>query len=264
MLKVVTWNVNSLRSALKKGFEDEIATIAPDVVLLQEVRALPEQLPPHIASPEDWHVAWNPAQKKGYAGTGVMSRHPVEVLGTGMTGVGGEYEEDPEGRLLHVRTAGMQFICTYLPSGTQGGPRQVFKEAWMAEWKAWLKPLLDIDEPVIVAGDLNIAHTENDIHNPTGNKKTSGFLPHERAFFTTVLDDGWVDALRALEGHKKGPYTWWSMRGQARALDRGWRIDYLLCNPAAAAQLNGIEVRREAGITISDHAPQVLSLNLTP
>lgn len=261
MVKVVTWNVNSLRSALKKGYEDEIAAIQPDVVMLQEVRALPEQLPAHIASPTDWHAAWHPAEKKGYSGVGVMSRHPIEVLGTGMTGAGGEYEADPEGRVLRVRTAGMQLVCTYLPSGTTGGPRQTFKEAWMAEWRAWLQQLLPLNEPVIVAGDLNIAHTANDIHNPTGNKNNSGFLPHERDFFTALLSDGWTDALRALLGDQKGPYTWWSMRGRARELDRGWRIDYMLCNPAAAARLEAIEIRREAGITISDHAPQILTLS---
>ncbi|MFN3197293.1 MAG: exodeoxyribonuclease III [Bradymonadia bacterium] len=260
MFKVATWNVNSLRSALKKGFEAELAQMDPDVIMLQEVRALEEQLPGHIARPTDWHVAWNPAEKKGYSGVGIWSKHPIDEVTTGMTGVGGDYEADPEGRVIRVRTAGMQFICTYLPSGTTGGPRQTFKEDWMAQWRDWLKQFLTIDEPVIVAGDLNIAHTANDIHNPTGNKKTSGFLPHERDFFSDLLGDGWTDALRALLGDQKGPYTWWSMRGRARELDRGWRIDYLLCNAAAASRLEEIEVRREAGITISDHAPQVLTL----
>ncbi|TNE84522.1 MAG: exodeoxyribonuclease III [Deltaproteobacteria bacterium] len=254
-MRVTTWNVNGLRAALRKGFAEEIADIAPDVVLLQEVRALPEQLG-EWATPDGWHVHWHPAEKKGYSGVGILSRHPIADVETGL----GPEDADSEGRVLSVRTGGLRVVSVYLPSGSAGSHRQEAKEAWMADFAPWCAALVDADEPILLGGDLNIAHTENDIHNPTGNKKNPGFLPHERAWFTDLLDQGWLDAIRAHAGERKGPYTWWSTRGKARELDRGWRIDYLLANRALTARCGAVDIRREAGITISDHAPVTLEL----
>lgn len=132
----------------------------------------------------------------------------------------------------------------------------------MEEWRAWLRPFLDDDRPVVVCGDLNIAHTEDDIWNPKGNAKNSGFLPHERAWFTELLADGWTDAFRHLAGEGVKTYSWWSNRGQARAKDRGWRIDYFLLNQAALSSLVDCTIVREGGLDVSDHAPLVLDLDL--
>ncbi|MEO2243082.1 MAG: exodeoxyribonuclease III, partial [Candidatus Poseidoniia archaeon] len=121
---------------------------------------------------------------------------------------------------------------------------------------------LEMDEPAILVGDLNIAHTEEDIWNPTGNRHTSGFLAHEREWFSRFLESGWHDLHRLHFGSRKGPYTWWSNRGQARALDRGWRIDYVLANDAALAAFEGAEVLREGGLVVSDHAPLIVDFNL--
>ncbi len=250
MPTVLTWNVNGLRAALRKGFAGTLAAHAPDVVLLQEVRALPEQLPSAWRTPEGWEVSWHPAEKKGYSGVATWTRGPHQVLGRGLPG-----EADPEGRVLQVRHRGIRYVNVYLPSGSSGAARQAAKEAWMARFAPFAAELCALDEPVVLAGDLNIAHTEDDIWNPGGNKRNSGFLPHERAWFGALLDQGWTDLLRRQEGPGKGPYTWWSVRGKARAEDRGWRIDYLLANPAAAARASRVGVDREAGITVSDHAP---------
>jgi len=132
----------------------------------------------------------------------------------------------------------------------------------MAEWRQWLQPFLALETPVIVCGDLNIAHTEDDIWNAKGNKKSSGFLPQEREWFSQLLSDGWSDVFREHvgEGHKE--YSWWSNRGQARVKDRGWRIDYFLANPAASKLVKDISIIRQGGIDISDHAPLVLDLDL--
>ena len=257
MFKLTTWNVNGLRAALRKGFPDFIARHDPDVLLLQEVRALPEQLPKPWRAPEGWHTTWHPAQKKGYSGVATLTRPPHRVIGRGLPG-----EEDPEGRVLHATAGPVHLVNIYLPSGSSKPERQAFKEAWMDRFLPWAAELAARPEPVVLCGDLNIAHTEDDIWNPTSNKDSSGFLPHERAWFSRLLKVGLVDVQRAHTGPGKGPYTWWSNRGQARAKDRGWRIDYVLGNAAAAATVRDVVVDREAGITASDHAPVTVTFDL--
>lgn len=252
-MKISTWNVNGLRAALRKGMEDHLARIAPDVLLLQEIRALPEQLPKKHQNPAGWNVVWHPAERKGYAGTAIWSRHPIEVLGRGMDA------NDPEGRILRVRTGGVQVVSVYLPSGSRSDEAQERKEVWMADFANWMDGLAALDEPVVVGGDLNIAHTEDDIHNPAGNRNNSGFLAHERDWFSELLDRGWSDTQRQHVGPQKGPYSWWSNRGRARELDRGWRIDYLLANKAFPA-VHDVDTDREAGLACSDHAPVTLRI----
>jgi exodeoxyribonuclease-3 len=254
-VRIITWNVNGLRAAIRKGFGEHLDGLAPDVVLLQEIRALPEQLPAAWRAPDGWHVHWHPAEKKGYAGTAILSRHPLEITGVGLD------DDDPEGRVISARTGGVNVVSVYLPSGSSGEERQAVKEDWMVRFADWMSVRCAMDEPVVVGGDLNVAQTAQDIWNPTGNKKNSGFLPHERAWFSELLEQGWTDTLREAVGDVKGPYSWWSNRGQARAKDRGWRIDYLLANAAASARVTGASVHKEGGMTVSDHAPVVLDLD---
>jgi len=255
-LRITTWNVNGLRAAERKGFFATLDELQTDVLLLQEVRALPEQLSAEARAPEGWHVHWNPAERKGYAGTALWSRTPIEVLHTGLE----SGEHDVDGRVTVARTAGVVIGSIYLPSGSASPERQAAKEAWMTRFKPWAAALAASPEPVVLGGDLNIAHTNDDIHNPAGNKNNSGFLPHERAWFTELLATGWTDAQRTKAGPGKGPYSWWSNRGQARALDRGWRIDYLLCNSSAAERLSAASTLRAGGLTVSDHAPVSVEL----
>ena len=254
-MRITTWNVNGIRAALKKGFADQVAQIAPDVLMLQEIRSTPEQVPEPWQDPVGWETAWNPAEKKGYAGTAVFSRRPMKVLNTGING-----EDDPEGRILHVQVEGVQVVCAYLPSGSSGDERQKIKEGWMETIFPWLKKLAKSKQPVLVGGDLNIAHTERDIFYATGNKKNSGFLPHEREWFGKLLDAGWTDFVREQSGDVDGPYSWWSNRGKARELNRGWRIDYLLGNAPAAKRFVDASIHRPGGMTVSDHAPVTINL----
>lgn len=253
-LRITTWNVNGLRAALRKGFGDHLAQLAPDVVMLQEVRALTEQLPDAWVDPVGWQAEWHAAERKGYSGVATWSRHDQERLGVGIG------DEDAEGRVLQTRSQGVRFVNTYLPSGSSKEERQRIKDEWLVRFLPWAQPLADSDEPVVLAGDLNIAHTENDIHNPGGNKKTSGFLPHEREWFGEFLASGWRDVVREHFGDRKGPYSWWSNRGRARELDRGWRIDYLLLNEAAAARFRTASIHRPGGLEVSDHAPVTIEL----
>ncbi|MGC6515101.1 MAG: exodeoxyribonuclease III [Myxococcota bacterium] len=248
-MRVGTWNVNGMRAALRKGFAEHLEAVAPDVLLLQEVRALPEQLPVAWRAPEGWHVTWHPAEKKGYSGVAIWTREPHHVVAHGLGG------PDEEGRVLTVEVGDLTVVSVYLPSGSSGEHRQAIKDAWMPTFQQWARRWLDSPKPVIMGGDFNIAHTENDIHNPRGNKKSSGFLPHEREWFGELLAEGWHDVQREQAGEVKGPYSWWSNRGRARELDRGWRIDYLLANDAAHKAWSGeATTRRASGLTVSDHA----------
>ena len=255
-MRITTWNVNGLRAALRKGFEDHLARVKPDVLLLQEVRALPEQLPMPWAAPDGWHVHWHPAQKKGYAGVAVWSRKPMKVIETGLD----KQDDDPEGRVLSVKIDGLRLISVYLPSGSSGDHRQAEKEKWMERFMPFAQKLARSRIPTIFGGDFNIAHTERDIFYAKSNEKTSGFLPHERAWFGDLLDVGWRDLVRQHVGEVDGPYSWWSNRGQARQLNRGWRIDYLLANRAAAKRFTDAHIDREAGLAVSDHAPVSIDL----
>ena len=263
-MRIATWNVNGLRAALRKGFEEHLSRMQVEVLLLQEVRALPEQLPMQWQSPKGWHVTWHPAEKKGYAGTAVWTRGEHEVIGRGIAGDG----VDPEGRVLTVKVAsgtGKPVVCSsiYLPSGSSGDHRQAEKEKWMAAFEPWAAALKRKRGAVVLGGDFNIAHTEHDIFYAKSNEKNSGFLPHERAWMGELIQGGWCDYVREKVGAGvDGPYTWWSNRGKARELDRGWRIDYLLGNTAAKKAGGKVWVDREAGLACSDHAPVILELNV--
>ena len=259
-MRFVSWNVNGLRAAIRKGIDVYFEELKADVMMLQETRTLEDQLPKDWSWPEGWHITLHPAEKKGYSGVATGTTEPHTVI---QTGKGGALDpDDLEGRVLVTEVGGVVCINTYLPSGSNKDERQHFKEAWMEEWRTFIRPYLEDDRPVIVCGDLNIAHTEDDIWNPKGNAKNSGFLPHERAWFTDLLEDGWMDAFRATVGPGEKVYSWWSNRGQARAKDRGWRIDYFLLNSVAAKALVDCTIVRQGGIDVSDHAPVVLDLNL--
>ena len=259
-MRFVSWNVNGLRAAIRKGIDGYFTDLQADVTMLQETRTLDEQLPKDWSWPSGWHVTLHPAEKKGYSGVATATTSPHTVLERGK---GGHLDpNDTEGRVLACEVNGVICINTYLPSGSNKDERQTFKEGWMEEWRQWLKPYLAEQRPVVVCGDLNIAHTEDDIWNPKGNAKNSGFLPHERSWFTELLSDGWTDAFRHLAGEGVKTYSWWSNRGQARAKDRGWRIDYFLLNDAALAALIDCTIVRQGGLDVSDHAPLVLDLDL--
>ncbi|MDG2291579.1 MAG: exodeoxyribonuclease III [Phycisphaerales bacterium] len=254
-MRILTWNVNGMRAALRKGFERHIDRLQPDVMLLQEVRALPEQLPDAWREPDEWNVLWHPAEKKGYSGVATFSRTPLKQLGTGIDGA-----DDPEGRVLLAQTDGVDLLNIYLPSGSSSYAAQVKKNRWLEEFTAFGTSLRRRRRPLLLAGDLNIARSEHDIFHWRSNRSTSGFLPHEREWMDALVESGWADVIRERFGERDGPYTWWSNRGQARALDRGWRIDYMLANAAASRRVTDAFVDREAGLEVSDHAPVVIDL----
>jgi exodeoxyribonuclease-3 len=252
-MRIMCWNINGMRSAIDKKLGRHLREQNPDVVLFQEIRSTVEQLPPAWQKRRGWHCAWHPSERLGYAGVATWSRTPVEVLGRGLDG------PDPDGRVLHTKVGGVHFVNVYLPSGARL-TRQAEKEAWMERFAPFARRFAAMDEPVLLGGDLNIAHTKQDIHDARANAKMSGFLPQERAWFTGLLEQGWTDLVRSKAPDAQGPYTWWSNQGRARAEDRGWRIDYLLGNAAASARCTSATVLRQGGLDTSDHAPITVDL----
>lgn len=242
-----TLNLNGIRAATRNGFPQWREQLGPDVLCLQELRMQAGQMEALHSRPPGWEHVQADAEKKGYSGVAVWSRLPVRGARTG----GGLDWADREGRIARLDLDPATVISVYLPSGSSGPDRQAMKEEFMAWFLDWSAALLRERRPIVLCGDLNIAHTERDIHNPAANKKNSGFLPHERAWFSELLALGWVDVWRACNPGSQ-EYTWWSNRGQARALDRGWRLDYQLASPdlAAKAQRAWISGRSPA---LSDH-----------
>jgi len=241
-LRVTTWNVNGLRSALRKGLRDWLSRERPDVLLLQEVRADPM---PEALADLGYAGAWFPAQRPGYSGVAVLSLYPLSGVRAGMDHPG----MDGEGRLLSAVVGGVRFASVYLPSGSSGPERQGFKEGVLADYHAWVTAILAEGRPLIIGGDYNVAHQEVDLKNWRGNRKNSGFLPHERDWMTRHLQSGLTDTHRAWLG-ERSEYTWWSNRGNAFANDTGWRIDYLL-----AAGVTLLDLRVDRSVRLSDHAP---------
>ena len=249
-----TLNVNGIRACVRHGFWDWFAAQSPDVLCLQEVRMQLGQIKgdsrTHRA-PEGWTASRADAEKRGYSGTAVWTQLPVSAQGIGC----GHTAADHEGRVSWVDLFDgderVRVYSIYFPSGTSGEERQAVKDDFNAFIRDHLRPQLEAGDRVAICGDVNVAHTEQDIHNPRGNKKNSGFLPHERQWMTQLLERGWVDLWRKMNPDDQA-YTWWSNRGQARSKDRGWRIDYVLVTPALAERATAcwIEGREPA---LSDH-----------
>jgi exodeoxyribonuclease III len=253
-MRVMAWNVNGLRAAVKKGMTAHLARLAPDVVVLEEIRCRVSQLPEPSPVPEGWHAEWGCASRPGYAGVAIWSRLPMVRLDPGPDA------PDPDGRLVYVGIGGWRIAGLYLPSGSAGPDRQAAKEAWMERFRPWLDRIRPDPVPTLVIGDWNLAHRPHDVASWRRAGVISGFLPHERAWLGDVLASGWDDAVRRLAGDRPGPYTYWSNFGRARAEDRGWRIDLAMVNPAGSERVRGFHVDREAGLACSDHAPVVVDL----
>jgi exodeoxyribonuclease-3 len=256
-MRFVTWNVNGLRAAIGKGLDARLAACDPDVVLLQEIRCTEDKLPKGWAPPSGATMHWNPATKPGWSGTATWAHGPSQRLGTGIDAT------DDDGRVLRIEAGGVEFVNCYLPSGSAGPERQAAKEMYNARFLPFAASLAKQAHPVVLCGDLNVAHTELDVHAPGPAKKLSGFMPHERAWFSDVLATGWTDVVRRAHGPVKGPYTWWSNFGRAKVENRGWRIDYVLANAAASKLIRSVRVDRESGIACSDHAPTIVELDVS-
>jgi len=248
-MRVITLNVNGIRSAAKKGLFEWLARRNADVVCLQEVKAQQADLTDQMLAPKGFHGFFNCAEKKGYAGVALYSRREPDRLRVGF----GSKEHDDEGRYLQADFGKLSVISLYLPSGSAGPHRQESKFRFMEHFFPVLKKLRDEGREYILCGDWNIAHKEIDLKNWKSNQKNSGFLPEERAWLTRVFDElGWVDVFRRVDARPE-QYTWWSNRGQAWAKNVGWRIDYQIATPGFAATAKRAAIYKKQ--RFSDHAP---------
>ncbi len=251
-MRIITANLNGIRSAASKGFFTWMNRQKADVICIQETKAQEWQLEDPVFHPRSLHCHYHDAEKKGYSGTALYSRlEPQKVVrGLGIDWI------DREGRYLEAQFGNLSVISLYMPSGSSGDIRQEYKYRMMDAFLPHLQSLRASGRSVVICGDWNIAHTEADIRNWRGNKKNSGFLPEERAWLGELFDKhGYCDAFRQLP-QKEHEYTWWSQRGQARANNVGWRIDYQIASDDLAPRVQRTRVYRDK--PFSDHAPLII------
>lgn len=253
-MRIITLNLNGIRSACNKGFLPWLADSGADIVCVQELKAQAADLTPNMRAPAGYHGYFHYAEKKGYSGVGIYSRQAADQVIVGL----GQAEIDAEGRYLECQYGHLSVVSLYLPSGSSGDERQQFKFFVMQQFLPHLEGLINSGRQVVVAGDWNIAHQEIDLKNYQGNRKNSGFLPEERAWMTDILTRlGWVDTYRKCYPDTTSEcYTWWSNRGQAYANNVGWRIDYQLATPNLGARVVAASVYKAQ--RFSDHAPLVI------
>ncbi len=254
-MRIVSYNVNGIRANIRKGLIDWIKEDDADAYCFQEVKALQTDIDTTPFEEMGYQIYWAAAEKKGYSGVAIFSKSPLKnvVVGNGKT------ESDMEGRWIEGKLKnGITLINIYAPSGTMGDQRQDYKYQWLDEaWGIW-KPRLDAGEKMIIVGDYNIAHLEIDIHNPKSNQKTSGFLPEERAWVSKILDQGMVDSFRELFPEETDKYSWWSYRANAKANNKGWRIDYVMTSENLKTKIKKAGMVPE--LSFSDHCPIYIEL----
>jgi exodeoxyribonuclease III len=253
-MRIITLNLNGIRSACNKGFLPWLAGTGADIVCLQELKAQAADMHPEMLQPPGYHGYFHYAEKKGYSGVGIYSKQPADkvIIGLGHAAI------DAEGRYLECQYGNLSVVSLYLPSGSSGEERQQFKFQVLALFLPHLEQLIAGGREVVICGDWNIAHQEIDLKNYKGNRKNSGFLPEERAWMTDILGRvGWVDVYRTLHPETTDEcYTWWSNRGQAWAKNVGWRIDYQLATQALAQRATAVSVYKAE--RFSDHAPLIV------
>lgn len=252
-MKIITYNVNGIRAAIDKGLLHWLRDVSPDIVCLQEIKALEENIPVKEIENLGFHHYWHPAQKKGYSGVGILTKiKPDKVV----YGIGNQLFDD-EGRFMRIDLDGLSVVSVYHPSGTMGEERQDFKMQWLDYFRKYIMALKNDRPDLVMSGDYNICHKPIDIHDPVRNATSSGFLPEERAWMSNFLSDGYIDTFRHFnkEPHH---YTWWSYRAGARARNLGWRIDYHMVTQSLEKKLRRAAILPQA--KHSDHCPVLLEI----
>jgi len=249
--RIISWNVNGIRSAAKKGFVDWLSTSPAEIIGIQEVRAAAGHIPARLREPNDWHASYHLAERKGYSGVGLYSRRLPDRVDTTL----GEARFDSEGRIQIAYFGRLVIANVYFPNGNgkeRDNSRVPYKLDFYHAVFDRVQKLRRSGRRVLVMGDFNTAHKEIDLARPRANRATSGFLPEECAELDRWIDEGWIDTFRAFE---PGPdhYTWWSQRFGVRARNVGWRIDYVLASPAAMKFVRNAFIQPE--VMGSDHCP---------
>jgi exodeoxyribonuclease-3 len=254
-LILLSWNVNGIRAIHRKGFLPWLQKTAPDILCLQETKAMESQLPAELAQPEGYHAYWHSAERKGYSGTALITRdEPLSI----QFGLGLE-EFDQEGRTIIAEYPTFTLINCYFPNGSRDHSRVPFKLAFYDAFLEKCEQLRKRGQPVVFCGDINTAHRWIDLAHPNSNQKMTGFLPEERAWIDKVVETGYVDTFRYFYPETTGQYTWWSMPTRARERNIGWRLDYFFVASELMKQVTAAFILPE--VMGSDHCPVGLRLN---
>lgn len=256
-MRVITCNLNGIRSAARKGFFHWLRRQKADVVCLQELKAQVDQLGDSLFWPPSFHCYYHPAERKGYSGVGIYCRREPDEVVEGIDWP----EFDQEGRWIEARYGNLHVVSLYLPSGSSGEARQQVKFRVLDRLLPYLIERREAGQEMIICGDLNIAHRKEDLKNWRGNQKNSGFLPEERAWMDRLFGEegGFVDVFRRVN-QETDQYTWWSNRGRAREKNVGWRIDYQVATPAIAGRASDASIYKRKWF--SDHAPLTMDYDL--
>ena len=251
-MKYISWNVNGLRACVGKGFMDYFTAMDADFFCLQETKLQEGQIDLAL---EGYHQYWNYAQKKGYSGTAIFAKQPAlsATYGIGME------QHDTEGRVITLEYEDFYLVTCYTPNAQRELTRLDYRMEWETAFLSYLKGL-DEKKPVILCGDLNVAHQPIDLKNPSANKRNAGFTDEERGAFTRLLENGFVDSFRYLYPDKTGAYSWWSYMFNARANNAGWRIDYFVVSSRLAEKITEATIHQD--VMGSDHCPVGLTLDL--
>lgn len=251
-MKLISWNVNGLRACINKGFMEFFNAVDADVFCIQESKMHRDQAEFDFSG---YYEYWNSAEKKGYSGVAIFSKQEPLSVGYDM----GIAHHDKEGRIITAEYSDFYLVNVYTPNSKRELERLAYRMEWEDDFRAFLKAL-ESKKPVIVCGDLNVAHKEIDLKNPKTNRRNAGFTDEEREKISTLLDSGFTDTYRHFYPNKEGAYTWWSYMGKARANNTGWRIDYFLCSKGLDSRLKSASIYPE--ILGSDHCPVGLEIGL--
>lgn len=253
--RIISYNVNGIRAAMRKGFVEWMQEHDFDIVCLQETKARPGQVNTEAFEALGYSHYWHSAEKKGYSGVATFSKSTPDLVVKGC----GMKKYDSEGRILRTDYGDWTLLNCYFPSGTSGDERQAFKMEFLDDFHRWIEELRAERPKLIIVGDYNIAHTEQDIHDPVRNKKNSGFLPEEREWLTNWFNNGFIDTYRHVHPDRV-EYSWWSYRARAREKNKGWRIDYQSVSDSLQSRIR--EARQMNEAVHSDHCPVLLEIDL--
>jgi exodeoxyribonuclease-3 len=245
---IYSWNVNGIRAATKKGFLEWVDRVSPDVLCLQETKAYPDQVPPHVAQLDGYHATWNPAQRKGYSGVVTYSKKKPKSVHLGM----GIERFDVEGRYIRLEFPKFDLLNIYFPNGTSGEERLQYKLDYYDAFLEHCEALRAEGKELVICGDVNTAHKAIDLKNPKPNEKNSGFLPIEREWMDKFVDHGYIDTFRQFN-QEPDQYSWWTYRANARERNIGWRIDYFFVTEGLKKRVKNAFITPE--VMGSDHCP---------
>ncbi len=254
-MNIISYNVNGIRAAIRKGLLDWIRIMNADIICIQETKAQPDQIPQFDFEELGYINYWFSAEKKGYSGVALLTKKEPDKVIRGM----GIEKYDREGRIIRADYGDVSVISVYHPSGSSGEERQAFKMEWLHDFKIFVDELKKERPKLIISGDYNICHEAIDIHDPVRNAKSSGFLPEERKWMTQFLNSGFIDSFRYLNKEPDN-YTWWSFRGRAREKNMGWRIDYEMVSEPLKDKIERALIL--PSVNFSDHCPIILEMDI--